>query len=493
MKVAVRPVVLLTGVVLALTACSGGDGSKKDEATPKKAPAIVLPSDAPAATGLPTGPALEPVALVKASDQLDDQTGRSVEALVAERTSGAVVTDDVVVGYTVSNVSGYDPKTGKKRWTAGLDMGTGTTCSVSQPDTTSITTFTVLYGAEGSCDHLATVSVKDGKVLSNVDLGQLGAEDESGRMPHSVDDEILTFGTTDHLVAKVGRSEDVGVYAVEDGKPVLKATLGTDVTYVNPAATAPVLVVATGDDAAGDTACTISGFALPSFEKTWTVGYDTVFPDAIDDDCPLALAPQDGSWVYVEGGVTSSIAQLDAMTGQVIGTLTQDDGVEEGAAAEPSLYALSVNQMVALDGDLVIPQVRGIVRYSMSGDKIVWRFDGNETLVDGVPEDDRYQVTFVPKSVTADGRYVIATASAASSVEVFALDAETGAVVGRWPVPEKYRTGLTLDPIVAPFAGGIALIRNFREDLTAEIAGDAPGADGSQVYDIGLFTWPKQK
>ncbi|MBP2392319.1 YncE family protein [Aeromicrobium fastidiosum] len=489
--------VVLTGAALVLAGCSGGgdDGSEARDKKDDTASSIILPSTPPSARGLATGPALEPVGLVKASDQLDDQVGQSVQALAAEGRSGALVTDDVVVAYSVANVSGYDPKTGKTLWTAKLDMGTGTTCSLSQPETADVKTFTVLYDTDGAgCEGLATVSVADGKVLTDVDLGQLAAEDDTEQALYSADDDIVTIGKTDHLLGQVGRSEDVGMYAVDDGKPVLKAVLGTDVKSVSPAAAAPVLVVATGDDADGDSACTISGFALPAFEKSWTTRFSSVFPGRSSSDCLMSLSPHDGTWIYAEDGVRNSIAQLDATTGKVIGSVTQADGVDQEVPADqPSLYALENDQTLAVDGDLVMPQVRSIARYSMTSGKLVWRFDAAELLVDGVPDGDRYRVVVRPKSLTSDGRYVIATASGQSSVEVFALDAKTGAVVGRWPVPEKYRTGLTLDPVVVPFPGGIALTRNFVDDLGAELVGEAPGADGADVYDIGLFSWPKQR
>ena len=488
--------VVLAGAAAVLAGCSGGgdDGGEARDKKDDTASSIILPRTPPSARGLATGPALKPVGLVKASDQLDDQTGQSVLSLAAERNSGAIVTDDVIVAYSVANVSGYDPKTGKTLWTAKLDMGTGTTCSLSQPETADVKTFTVLYDTDGAgCEGLATVSVADGKVLTDVDLGQLAAEDDTDQAPSSVGDDIVTIGATDYVVGmKSGASDETGMYAVEDGKPVLKAVLGTDVKNVGRAAAAEVLLVVSGDDAQGDSACTISGFTLPSFEKAWTVGLDTVFPDTSDSDCLVELAPGDGTWVQKPGGLEVSMTQLDAGTGRVIGSLTQNGGPsQEPPPDQPKLYGVEQARTLAVDGDLVMPQALGLVRYSMGGGKIVWRFDGREMLLDGLTGEDRVRVNV--KAVTPDGRYVIATAWGQSSVEVFALDAATGALVGRWPVPEQYRTGLTLDPVVVPFPGGIALTRNFVEDLGAKLVGEAPGADGADVYDIGLFSWPKQK
>lgn len=486
-----RSKALLAIGAMVLAGCSGGGGGTTGDKSTSELASIILPSEAPSAAGLPTGPALKPLALVKATDGLDDQAGSSLEAMFAAKSSGFLVTDKVLVAYATANVSGYDPKTGKRLWTADIDMGTGATCAVSQPDSTDIATFTVLYGRQDSCRNLATVSVADGKVVTDVDLGQLAAEDETDQTLGTAEGTMLTIGKTDYLVGTARGLDDM-VYAVVDGLPVKQAVLGPDVNDYSPAASAPVLITTSGAHDGDGRSCVVSGYDMPSFTKKWTVSEDAMFPSAHSGGCLLTLASDDGTWVYQEGGPSADLAQLDPQTGAVTGSFTQ--ATDPGAAPEgrPSLFALDADRAVGVDGDLVVPQAGSLMRHSMSRDAVVWRFDATELLVEGVSDDDRYDVRLWPKTLTPDGRYVMATASAAASVEVMAIDAATGKLVGRWPAPAKYITGLTLDPALTVFPGGVALARNFDSDRTAQIDGDQVGVEGSDVYDIGLFTWPKQ-
>jgi outer membrane protein assembly factor BamB len=463
---------------LVLAACSGGDEDAKEGSLPL--------GKAPATAGRATGPALVPRVLLESTDKLEESIG-DLDTAQVERRAGAIVTEKLVVGYSVDNVSGYDIKTGQQKWSAKIDLGTGTVCYVSRPETRKVKQITVAYGEKGYCDGVATVRVSDGKVLKTVNLIDVFAPD--GRAAGSVND-VITVGSTDHLITFHGE-----VYRMRKGKPTYVGSLKSDQYFrLMRTPDAPLLVGSRskGDDEA---ACSVDAYTLPSFKPAWSKSHAELFPDA-KDDCVVSLVQGDSLWAYEETRNHYDMVQLDPKTGDVIGR-GEDEKSSEGPTPKGrfdlSYGALLAEDTLGLgDGDVVFPQVDGLARYSLADDTLKWSLDYTGLEMDQADEFDDLWVR--PSAVTPDGRYVVATLSNKAAAEVIAVNARTGKLVGRWPVPKKYRNGFQVMPGLTLFDDGVVLTRNFeRWDFEfASYQKDVKEPAGDR-FDIGVFSFPEPK
>ncbi|MCD9197568.1 outer membrane protein assembly factor BamB family protein [Aeromicrobium wangtongii] len=466
-------------MVLALTACTGSGGSDGEDEQ-KKGPSLPLPDRAPSARGPATGPALDPKVLLAASDDLEELAG-TLDTAQVERRSGAFITGRTVVGYSVDNISGYDLGSGDLLWTAELDLGGGTVCFVSRPDR-AVKTFTVAYGDGGYCPELATIRVSDGTVLKVSDKLTTGAEFEGESLGGTVN-HLFTVGGKDHLVDQRG-----GVWKMVKGEPEPVARLQGDSYYdLHPTPEGDVLIGARGSDRGR---CRVDGYALPSFKPLWTQESKTLFPE-VREDCVVSAAPGNPAWLVQETSDRYYMAQVDPMTGTLVGQDNRPkmgDKVAEGQF-ELASAANQFDQALGLPGgDTVFAQVRGLTRYSLKDQKIVWDLDLSQLELES---DDEFALTTVlPQGVTADG-HLVATVSNETAVEIVAIEVDTGKLVARWAVPPEYRNGFQVEPGMTLFGDGLVLTRNFEEwEFTFGPAHRRQAPDGDR-YDIGVFTFPE--
>jgi len=463
---------------LLLTACTGGDDDAQEGSLPLGA--------SPATKGRATGPALVPRVLLASTDELEESIGELDTAQV-ERRSGAIVTEKLVVGYSVDNVSGYDIKTGEQAWSAKIDLGTGTVCYVSRPETRKVKQITVVFGEGGYCDGVATVRVSDGKVLKTVDLIDIVAPD--GRTAGSVND-VITVGTADYLIAFHGE-----VYRMRKGTPTYVESLESDRYFRLIRTPDAPLLVGSRSRSDGKDGCQVDAYELPSFKPAWSKPHAELFPDA-KEDCVVSLVQGDSLWAYEETSDRYYMVQLDPKTGDVVGR-GEDEKNSEGPTPKGE-FDLSYGALLGSDtlglgnGDVVFPQVNGLARYSLADDELKWSLDYTKLTMDQADEFDDLWVR--PSAVTPDGRHIVATLSNRAAAEVIAVDARTGKLAGRWAVPKKYRNGFQVMPGLTLFDDGVVLTRNF-ERWEFEFASFNKGVkepEGDR-FDIGVFTFPEPK
>ncbi|MGJ9412029.1 PQQ-binding-like beta-propeller repeat protein [Aeromicrobium sp. CF4.19] len=471
-----RAATLAVTVLLVLAACTGGDEDEDGAALP-------LPSEAPSAAGPATGPGLEAKVLLSSTDELEGQLGEVGSAQV-ERRSDAFISGRTVVGYSVDDISGYDLDSGEQLWTAKLDLGGGTVCFVSQPDR-AVKHFTVAYGESGSCPSLATIRVSDGKVVNISerlsDLPEFEGEPAGGAVRH-----LFTVEGEDHLVDFRGV-----VWRMAEGEPEAIARLEADSYFdLVPTPDGEMLVGSRLSD--GDR-CRVDGYTLPSFENAWTQDGATLFPDVDDPSCVIAAAEGDPSWLMQETTDSYTMVQVDPATGEVLGSeeAPKDSG---GQAAEGEFdLASAANQfdrtLGMSNGDMVFAQVNGLTRLSLESGEVAWDLDLSQLELESQEE---FPLTDVlPQGVTADG-YLVASVSNNTAAEIVAVDAESGELAARWPVPEEFGNGFQVQPGMTLFDGGVVLTRNFEqwEFTFASYREGLVQPEGDQ-YDIGVFTFPE--
>lgn len=463
-------------LALALTACTGGDDTKDTGG-----PSLPLPSKAPSARGPAMGPALQPKVLLASSDELEELSG-SLDTAQVERRSGAFISGRRVVGYSVDDISGYDLDSGDQLWRAKLDLGGGTVCYVSEPDR-AVKTFTVAYGDSSYCPNVATIRVSDGKVVSKSDklndLVQYEGESAGGAITH-----LFTVKGKDYLVDLRGV-----VWKMVKGVPEPVARLEAESYFdLYPTPKGDVLI---GSRLSDSGRCRVDGYALPSFEHTWTQESKTLFPD-VREDCVISAAPGNSAWLGQETAEKYYMVQVDPASGEVLGRAdAPKDSGGKAAVGEFDLASASNQFDRALGmpgGDTIFAQVRGLTRYSLKSGKVVWDLDLSQVQLDS---DDEFALTTVlPQGVTADG-YLVASVSNDTAVEIVAVDVKTGKLAARWGVPEKYRNGFQVEPGMTLFGDGLVLTRNFEgwEQTFADYL-DRKEPEGDK-YDIGVFTFPK--
>ncbi|REK70386.1 hypothetical protein DX116_14685 [Aeromicrobium endophyticum] len=468
-------------LALALGGCTGGGDDDRRTSDDEKAAGLPLPKKAPSARGPATGPALEPKVLLASSDALEQQAG-SIDTAQVDRRSGAFISGSTVVGYSIDDVSGYSLTSGEQLWTSDLDLGGGTVCFVSEPDR-AVKTFTIAYGESSFCSKLATVRVKDGKVLKLSERLSESVEFEGGRTGGSVD-QLFTVDGRDHLIDSSGV-----VWEMKAGEPDPVARLEARSYFdIYPTPKGDMLI---GSRLSDRGRCRVDGYALPSFEHVWTSDTATLFPE-VREDCVISVAAGNSALLMQETTEGYSMVQVDPATGTVVG---RGQAPKDSSARTPKGQfdlagaALHLDQTFGLPGgDTVFAQLRGLTRYSLETGKVVWDLDLDQLQLESTEE---YPLTTVlPHGVTADG-YLVASVSNDTAAELVAVDVKTGELAGRWAVPSEYRNGFQVDPGLDLFSGGVVLTRNFEAyDRAFADYLEVPKPEGD-LYDIGVFTFPK--
>lgn len=473
-----RLAAVAVAAVLTLTACTSGSGGKDEK--DGEGPSLPLPAKAPTARGPAVGPALEPKVLLSSSDDLESMAG-DLDSAQVDRRSGAFVSGRTVVGYSVDDISGYDLRSGEQKWTADLDVGTGTVCFVSKPDR-AVKTFTVVHG-DGLCSKLATIRVSDGKVVKTStrleDFVEFEGEGAGGSVDH-----LFSVGGRDHLVDMRGV-----VWRMVKGEPKPLARLAAR-SYFQ-LSTTPDRKTLIGTRLSDRGRCRVDGYALPSFERLWTQDTKTLFPE-VTEDCVIVAAQGSPAWLTQETGDREYMAQLEPRTGKVLGRA--DAPKSGGRPAEKGEFELAsaANQLDRAlglpGGDTIFAQVNGLTRFSLETGKVAWDLDLSQLQLDS---DEEFPLTTVlPQGITADG-YVVASVSNDTDVEVIAADVKTGKLAARWAVPQEYRNGFQVEPGMTLSGEGVVLTRNFEAwQRTFADYLDRKEPKGEK-YDIGVFTFPQ--
>ncbi len=469
-----RVVVGSACATLFLAGCFFGGGDDEEDVS-----SLPLPQQPPAAAGPAVGPEMEAKALFAAADELEEQTG-ALDTAQVERRSGALISGEIAVGYSVDDISGYDLESGDQLWTAELDLKGGTVCFVSEPDR-AVKHVTVVHGENGFCSQIATIRVSDGEVVAQSDAMSSLAEFEGESAGGSVN-AMFTVDGVDHLVDMRGV-----VWRMGKGEPKPVSRLEDD-NYFN-LHTTPDGSMLIGSRLS-DPACRVDAYELPSFEHAWTTEGAQAFPEQ-GDDCVVSLAPGDPTWLMQQIGSEYHMAKLDPSSGEPVGSVSAPQSAQEPVPEGTFDVASASNQFDRTlgvgDGEMIFAQARGLSRYSLETEEMAWELD--LTQLELASEDEYALTTVLPQGLTDDG-LLVATVSNDTAAEVIAVDAEKGTLVGRWALPEEYRNGFQVQPAATFYDGGLVLTRNFEawEFAFADYK-EAKPPEGD-LFDIGVFTFP---
>lgn len=492
--------VAAASVSLLLASCSGDDagaGKKPDPTSsaslsPDPAPertGLPLPATPPDAVGPARGPALVPRVLLAGVDGMEEAVSNGGWDRL-DRETGVFVTGTTAIGFSIDNVSGYDLQTGDQLWTQHVGSAGGI-CMMSDPQGT-VSEFTVVSRADngGNCSVVTVHRVSDGSTISTADLFDLHSErDDIG---YAVE-RILSIDGRDVILDTSGYLTDV-----RDGALMAHMRGNTKWSSSTPLFPAPEadLLVGAARNSTKPLDCSVSAFHTRDASLAWETPMSQLFPgEKSGSGCTLSPVRGNPLWIHSEDPPFERLAQLDPATGKVIGRMTaRRDRREQGQGQDFDLISAMLNADVALglpDGDLVIPQDAGatLVRYNLAGKKVTWRADLRQWEMESAPS-GYGSPDVIPQGMSPDGRQVIATVSNDVAVEVVAFDVDTGALVGRWPVPAEYRNGFQVAPFLEVYRDGVVLARNYEDwAYTFDDSSDVPLPD-TERYDLGVFQFP---
>ncbi|MEH3034272.1 MAG: hypothetical protein PGN07_09600, partial [Aeromicrobium erythreum] len=386
------------------------------------------------------------------------------------------------------NVAGYSLTTGKKLWTAKLDMGTGSICWFSDPDSSKVKTVSLAFSTDARlCTRVVTLSVATGKVLHDIDLRKGGWAQDGDSLNISYVADGVTVADKDYLLDNRNTIYEVG------GKlPIAVGTLGEDVRtfrFAQAANSKTFVVPVRTRDGRG---CRIEGYTLTPFKKIWSVDGTKLQPPE-EKDCLFVPYTQDASWLTSEGTSKHVLIKLDPATGELVGRRVVAKSEQPPKTKFHQNFA-AIFEDAALGvkgGDIIVRQPFGLVRFSMKGQKMKWRFDGSAMLMQNDPDDLLDDAPdFNPRALSGDGKYVVATATNATASEILVLEVRTGKLRARYPLPTKYRDGFAVEPRLALFDKGVVIVRDF-ENWDREYLSEPDPATTKDVFDVGIFTWPK--
>ena len=409
---------------------------------------------------------------------------KTPKATEGERHAGAFSTGTRLVAYAGNTLTGFDSKSGDKKWQLKVDDGADARICVAPDPDRKVKTFTVAYGVGAKCENLLRVNASNGKVLDRLTLPE-EARSVSRIMVHK---GVAYVITGDKVVSRL-----------DDGKLVRHATLkhqpyGWEQTPQDPALLISTSSLKDGRDWA------IDAYRLPSFEPAWSTTGKKVF-GKIDRRNWIDLWRGNGLWISTSFGDTSdpeakkedSLVLLDPDSGQVVtrtGAVKRDYRTDD--LRKFSLTAASGYDTVGFkDGDVVLPQESGVMRYSLGDKKIRWAVN-TKSIMESMERDRLSSSVTQHYDLIDGGKTVLVTLSNGISVELMTLKASSGKITGRWNVPVKSRNGLQASPEVIPFKGGLALTHSdYSWDYVFSQSGRKVPPE--QRYDVGLFRLPKPK
>ena len=412
---------------------------------------------------------------------------KTPQGSAGDRDAGAFSTGARLVAYAGNTLTGVDPESGDEKWTLEVDADAGSRiCATPEPDQ-KVKTFTIAYrgGAKGAtCNTLLRVSASDGKVLDRVKVPA------SARSVSRIEfnEGVVYVITGDAVVSRL-----------DDGALVEHAKLAHQPYSLERTPQDPSLVISTSP-VKGGSDWAVEAYRLPSFERAWSTTASKVFAK-VDRRNMVATWRGNGLWVSTTFGDTSdpeakvedSLALLDPDSGQVVsrtGAVKRDYRADD--LRRFSLTAASGYETIGFeDGDVVLPQESGVMRYSLAEKKIRWAVD-TKSIMESMERDRLASSVSQHFDLVDGGKTVLVTLSNGISVELMTLKASSGKITGRWNVPEKFRNGLQASPDVTPFKGGFALSHSdYSWDYVFRQSGREVPPE--QRYDVGLFKLTKPK
>lgn len=406
-----------------------------------------------------------------------------------DRNAGAFSTGSRLVAYAGNTLTGYDATSSDKKWQIKVDDGADARICVAPEPDRKVKTFTVAYSRgvkDAKCDTLLRVRASDGKVLNEIKLPAVS---------RSVSRIVVHEGVV-HVV-----TGDAKVSRLKDGELVEHATLKRPVWSMERTPQDPSLVITTSSLKNGrDWA--IDAYRLPSFDPAWSTTGKKVFGKIdrrnwIDSwrGNSLWISTNFGDVSAYEAKVQHSLVQLDPGTGQVAartGAVKRDFRTDDLRRFSLTSSVASAYVTVGFeDGDVVVPQESGVMRYSLADKKIRWAVD-TKSIMESMERDRGASSVDQRFELIDGGKTVLVTLSNGISVELMSLKASSGKITGRWNVPVKSRNGLQASPEAVPFKGGLALTHS---DYSWDYAFRQSGrkVPPEQRYDVGLFRLTKPK
>jgi hypothetical protein len=404
-----------------------------------------------------------------------------------DRDAGAFSTGGRLVAYAGNTLTGLDPRSGAKKWAVEVDGDSDARiCAAPEPDR-KVKTFTIAYrtGVKGAtCDTLLRVRASDGKVLDRV---KVGAKARSVSY-------IEVYKGVVYVITENG-----GVSRLDDGALVGHAKLAGPPGLLERTPEAPSLLINAARVKNGSD-WTIQAYRMPSFESTWSTTGTKVF-SKIDRKNLVYPWRGNGLWLSTsfgdpsanQGKAEDSLVLLDPDTGQVAsrtGAVERDYRTDD--LSKFSLTAASGYDTVGFrNGDVVLPQRSGVMRYSLADKKIRWAVN-TKSIMESMQRDRLASSVTQHYELIDRGKTVLVTLSNGISVELMTLKAASGRITGRWNVPVRFRNGLQSSPEVTPFRGGLALVHSdYSWDYDLRQSGRKVPPD--QRYDVGLFRLTKPR
>ncbi|AXT84749.1 hypothetical protein C6I20_05765 [Aeromicrobium sp. A1-2] len=400
-----------------------------------------------------------------------------------DRRAGAFSTGGQVIAYAGNAVTGIDPKSGKELWSTDLDDDAGArVCAAPEPDQ-KVKTFTIAYrgGAkDDGCNTLLRVNASKGTVMDRVELSK------TARTVSRI--EV-------HQGAVLVITGDQKVSRLTDGALVEQAELARRPYYLEHTPQDPSLVISAAPVKDGrDWA--IDAYRLPSFERVWSTTASKVL-SKVERSSPVTVWRGNGLWISTSYGdssdpeaqVKDSLVQLDPEDGRVVartGAVKRDYLANDlGQFALTGAISAAHVTVGFDDGDVVLPQSTGVMRYSLTDEKVRWAVD-TKSIEDSMERDRKASTVSQSFDLVDGGKTVLVTLSNGISLEVMTLNASSGKITGRWNVPAKSRNGLQAIPAVTPFAGGVAL---SHDDYGWDYAFNQTGrkVPSTQRHDVGVF------
>ncbi|MEO6604706.1 MAG: hypothetical protein ABIN55_03760 [Aeromicrobium sp.] len=404
-----------------------------------------------------------------------------------DRDAGAINTGTRLVAYAGNTLTGFDPKSGDKKWSLPVDDDVNArVCATGEPDRT-VETFTIAYRlSEGAkCVALLRVRASDGKVLDRITLPS-AAKSVSRLEVHKGAVFVITG--------------DLAVSKIKAGALVGQAKVAHVPYSLERSPEDPSLLIITSMLEGGKD-WAIDAYRLPSFERVWSTTANKVFSKKVDPLNPVYVWHGNGLWVSTTFGdvsnpdakVEDSLVLLDPGNGQVVsdtGRVKRDYRTDDLKTFSLT-FASGYDTVGFDDGDVVLPQQSGVMRYSLADRKIRWAVN-TKSIMESLERDRLSSSVSQHYELMDGGKTVLVTMSNGISVELMTLKASSGKITGRWNVPVKYRNGLQSTPDVIPFKGGVALTHSdYSWDYDFRQSGRAVPPE--QRYDVGLFKLSKPK
>lgn len=405
----------------------------------------------------------------------------------ADSNAGSFTTGKYVVAYGGNVIAAFTPQ-GKQVWSEELPVDQRI-CAAPDPDR-AVKTFTVaVRPAEGKpCSEAIRYQASDGKVLAQATAPSKERQFSSIRVH---DGAVLVIDATGVVSGWKGT-------ALAERTRLKHPVYTWEVTPEDPELVVTTSRLKDGRDWA------IDAYRLPDLEPAWSTTGRKVF-GSVEKDNPISSWRGNPLWLSATFGdqsdqdakVRDVLVQLDPATGNVAastGKVLRDYLADDLTTF--SLTAASAAGYITVgfdDGSVVLPQSKGVMRYSLKDKKALWATDTSSIMASLERERGQSASASPVFDLVDGGKTVLVTLANDTSVELMTMKASDGAITGRWKVPTAARNGLQTGPEVTPFKGGVALAHSDYswEYAYGSSATRKPPKD--QRYDVGLFGLPKAK